>query len=106
MSIDNAANHATYAMRPQPDLDCPDLVALADHLLSLLSELEAIGGKNASAQMQDLIGQLNEKLADRYSANAGVPAQAHEVQCAINQAPAYRPGPGDCDASRKLLTVR
>jgi len=70
--------------------------------LVLLSELEAIGGKDASEQMQDIIGQVNEKLADRYLANAGVPAQDHDAQCAINQAPAYRPGPCDCDARQQL----
>lgn len=46
------------------------------------------------------IGVLNEELAEAYIRLAGVPAEWHSTECAINQAPAYRPGPCSCGAAK------
>ena len=107
MVIDNSVRHATYRMRPQPDRDETDPDVLHDYIGVLRSELRRVAGGHAPVHMRtetdarvlhSQIEQLNELLADAYIKRSGAPAAAHQTHCAVNQAPAFRPGPCDCGA--------
>lgn len=109
MAIDNAVRHATYRMRPQPDRDETDPDALHDHVGVLRTELWRVAGGRAQVHMRTetdasllhaQIEQLNEFLADAYIKRSGAPAAVHQTDCAVNQAPAFRPGPCECGAGR------
>ena len=57
--------------------------------------------------LQRYIGELHRELAEAYIRLTGLPAAKHTTDCAVNQAPAYRPGPCDCGAVGRLseLTI-
>lgn len=65
--------------------------------LTTVREMARMPARETSGTDRDLLPEL---LADAYLALPGVPAEAHSSECAINQAPAYRPGPWDCGAAR------
>ena len=109
MATDNSASHATYRMRAQPDRNETDPEVLHDHIETLRSELRRVAGRRAQVRMRTLtdprllhgeIEQLNELLSDAYIAQSSAPPLAHRTDCAVNQAPAFRPGPCDCGAGR------
>lgn len=109
MAVDNSARHATYRIRPQPDRGETDPEVLHDHVEVLRSELRRVAGGRGMVRMRTEtdpralhaeIEQLNELLAEAYIARAGAPAGAHQTGCAVNQAPAFRPGPCDSGAGR------
>ena len=105
--IDNRARHCTYKLREQPALDETDVGILHDHIAVLRTELAKLTRQRLAVRMrtetsalalQAEIGSLNEALAEAYVHLAGAPPGSHATECAINQAPAYRPGPCDCGA--------
>jgi hypothetical protein len=108
--VDNTRANAGYVVRPQPDATETDPDVLHDHVEVLRGELASVTGLRRKVRMRnetdarvlhEEIGRLNEQLADAYLARAGTPAQAHTSECAINQAPAYRPGPCNCGAVQR-----
>jgi hypothetical protein len=60
--------------------------------------LEPRPQENNPKVLRHYIRMLHDELAEAYLQIAGVPAAAHATDCAINQAPAHRPGPCDCGA--------
>src|SRR5205814_5113872 len=102
--------HAEYVLRPQPAFDERDVDVLNSHVDTLTHELEALTGLRLTRANRDTqppaiqrrIQELNEELAEAYINVAGVPPEAHTPECAINQAPAYRPGPCDCGATSRV----
>lgn len=104
---DNSVRNAEYKMREQPPLDETDVEVLHDHIAVLRGELAKLTRQRLPVRMrtetsalvlQAEIAGLNEALAEGYVDLAGVPPGSHATECAINQAPAYRPGPCDCVA--------
>lgn len=100
--------HIQYRPRPQPHADETDPDVLHDHIGQLRGELVGVLGGHRNVHMRTemdarvLHGQivaLNVQLAKAYVAAAGVPAGDHATDCAINQAPAFRPGRCDCGAA-------
>lgn len=87
-----------YQLREQPDRSETDHGLLVSHISDLADEIEH-AGLNASRELHAAISVLNELLGEAYLAKAGVPYEKHSNDCAIKQAPAYRPGPCDCGAS-------
>ena len=106
--IDNSARHATYKIRKQPAMDETDVGVLHDHIAELRAELARVTRRRLGVRMRTEtsapalhgeIADLNIALAEAYIELAGAPEGSHTMECATNQAPAFRPGPCDCGAS-------
>lgn len=98
MDQQHNARNDDYQLRPQPDHSETDHGVLVSHISDLVDEIAA-AGLSASNELHAAISVLNELLADAYLAESGAPAENHKSDCAINQAPSYRPGPCDCGAA-------
>jgi hypothetical protein len=102
---DSILRHPPYRTRPQPHRDETDPDVLHDHIGELRGELVGVAGGHRNVHMRTemdasvLHGQievLNQRLAQAYITQAGLPAGSHRSDCAINRAPALRPGRCDC----------
>ena len=95
--------------RTQPDPGEQDPTRLRSHVLVLLDELQTVNPRRGilqlgneekdAAALRSLISQLNEALAEAYIEESG--HKYHTYDCAINQAPAFRPGPCTCGGGRQ-----
>ena len=90
--------------RPQPGSGEQDPRRLRSHVLALLDELQTVDPRRLvlqlgneekdAAALRSLVSQLNEALAAAYIEESG--HKYHTPDCAISQAPAFRPGPCTC----------
>ena len=110
--IDNSARHATYQIRPQASPDETDPEVLHDHIAELRAELARMTRRRLGLRMRTEISTLalrteiswlNMDLAEAYIEQAGA-SGGHSSERAINQAPAFRPGPCDCGASARQVS--
>ena len=87
-----------------------DLGVLHDHIAVLRAELARVTRRRLAVRMRTetstlalrtKISWLNIHLAEAYIEQAGA-SGGHSTECAINQAPAFRPGPCNC-VTRRLV---
>lgn len=72
--------------------DLADSLVFRDKLAAYTKEQERQDRQNEG----ELSGAANEELAARYIKESG--KRRHMSDCATSMAPAYRPGPCNCDA--------
>lgn len=67
LPLDNSTNHAGYTLRRQPGPREARIDVLLGHALTLIGELRDAGGdKQLARRLHDVIGGLNEDLAEAY----------------------------------------